>query len=123
MKRELEDELYQLCPNLYSDKDFYGIGVGVGWYSLIKELSLELEKLILQYPFEERKRYHVLQVKEKFGRLSFYVSHSCAEMNKLIQDAGEKSASICEVCGNVGKDTYDLGWIKTRCEEHSYSRI
>lgn len=64
---------------------------------------------------------YVMQIKEKFGTLRFYLSEETDEMSKLIEEAEAKSAETCEVCGapgtpgTLGKNGY---WITTLCETH-----
>lgn len=66
---------------------------------------------------EESKIPVVVQVKEKYGGLRFYVQSATDEQYAYIQFAESISYKTCEVCGNRGKRTRD-GWITTRCEEH-----
>lgn len=129
MRNDLEKELQELCPNLY--KDLYGspritcmafgLCTGDGWYPLIKELSIQLEDLILQAPEEQREFYRASQVKEKFGGLRFYMNYRTPDMAALICTAQEKSFEICEECGAPGKFLND-GWCQTACEEHGPRR-
>lgn len=59
----------------------------------------------------------IVQVKEKFGTLRFYVDGADAEINGMIRMAENVSCYTCEVCGNPGKRT-SAGWIQTLCETH-----
>lgn len=67
------------------------------------------------------KQIEAVQVKEKFGKLCFYVNdYSCEEINYYIRFAQGLTEKICEVCGNPGsKENYNGPWIKTVCKEHS----
>ena len=56
------------------------------------------------------------QVKEKFGTLRFYMTSATSEMYDLVQEAEEKSATICENCGKPGK-LRSGGWIRCLCDE------
>lgn len=97
----------------------WGFECGNGWYKIIKDLSAKLESMIEQYkkdhPNEEWPR--AAQVKEKYGTLRFYMTHSTDEMEKAIREAEELSAKTCEVCGKPGK-YYADGWCKVRCDKH-----
>lgn len=57
------------------------------------------------------------QVKEKYGTLSFYMTHGTDEIFDLIGDAERKSAKVCEDCGKKGKLRTDRSWIKTLCSK------
>lgn len=84
--------------------------VGNGWVPLVLELH---EKLVAINP-----GYEIDQIKEKFGGLRYYVGPVGEEARKLIDEAEEKSFTICEVCGEPGVPRGG-GWIKTLCNEHS----
>jgi hypothetical protein len=58
-----------------------------------------------------------LQMKEKMGTLSFYMTSGTNEMWDLIQEYEEKSAHICEICGKKGELNERFGWLKTLCNE------
>lgn len=126
MKKEFDDELVKLCPNLYKDRYAsiqtscmgWGFDIGDGWRNIVKDLSIKLEKLILALPKDERASYCASQVKEKFSSLHFYMTSSTDEMEKLISEAEEKSAITCEVCGTSGK-TRGKSWLYTACDEHT----
>jgi hypothetical protein len=92
-----------------------GSQIGKGWFNLVLELDAEIAKLSPDYK--------ILQVKEKFGALRFYVGHIDEgfedEIFYLINAAETKSKTICDVCGNQGKRLNINGWSATRCEEHA----
>ena len=80
-----------------------------GWLGLIKELISDLVSLGW-----DRK---VLQIKQKFGGLRFYIMNGNELINKRIKEAELKSYTICEITGKPGKLRGDLPWIQTLCEE------
>lgn len=80
--------------------------VGKGWSGLINELYDAIP--------EDTK---VVQVKEKFGGLRFYVDSATEEFNNLIDDCEKRSYTICEQCGKEGKIREDRAWILTLCDE------
>ena len=94
------------CPSPKYSNMFFGVEVGDGWFELIKELSAKLNPLGVV----------ASQVKEKYGTLRFYVYHGTDEAFDLIDEAEDKSATICELCGEPGK-LYSEGWCVTRCKE------
>ena len=96
------------------------IGCDAGWYPLICDLDSVLAHI--------DSSYEVRQVKEKFGRLSFYAHPKTENHNgfdgpfrQAIQAAQDRSCSICELCGDPGQlhETCPMGepgrFVKTRC--------
>jgi ribosomal protein L37AE/L43A len=82
--------------------------VGRGWYGLLKEL---IEDLIAAGWDRQ-----VLQIKEKFGTLRFYVKDRRSEFQARIDVAVEQSARMCELCGKPGSlRVTTAGWYCTRC--------
>lgn len=88
--------------------------VGAGWSDLIETLVLNL--------FALGWNGVVLQVKEKFGGLRFYVGSASDAVHARIADAEKESTKICEECGLPGV-IRDGGWLKTLCEEHAKGRV
>lgn len=64
---------------------------------------------------------HILQIKEKWGGLRFYVD---ADMETLhfIDEMEEKSLTVCERCGEFGKLRRG-GWVLTLCDKCNESRL
>lgn len=60
----------------------------------------------------------VLQVKEKFGGLRFYVAGGSDDLYDAIEEAESRSFTICECCGAPGELRKD-GWWKTLCDLHA----
>lgn len=127
MKKEFDEEIVGLCPNLYRDRYAsmqatcmcWGFEIGDGWYPLIKDLSLQLESLIAKIPNRiTRQKYRASQVKEKYGTLRFYMTYSTPEMDLWIDKAETQSETTCEACGASGK-LRGKGWYYTACDEHT----
>lgn len=70
----------------------------------------------------------VLQVKEKYGSLSFYYSSGdgnktfWADFDGLVNMSERVSSKVCEFCGKPGKTYFtkkdgSSAWWKTLCEE------
>jgi hypothetical protein len=126
MKIELQEKLFNKFPLLYGDKDEsiqvslipFGIECSEGWYQLIYDLSDKLEGLIHDWVKENgAKNYpRAFQVKEKFGGLRFYMTHATEEMYDLIEEAENKSYTICEQCGKPGEERGG-SWILSLCDE------
>ena len=112
-------------------RDIFPFECGDGWFQLIWNLCEELEKVekvfLESIPIKEKtksllkdKREYeimVLQVKEKFGTMRFYINNGTEEMYELINKAEEKSGEICEVCGQPGKIRKKT-WIYCSCDQH-----
>ena len=87
--------------------------VGPGWGDILKRLINDL--------FELGWDGRVLQVKEKFGGLRFYVGSANKAIHERIDAAANESLRTCEQCGALGvlRERY---WLKTLCDEHSKQR-
>jgi len=86
-----------------------------GWYGVIYTLCEKIEWDLLFYPNDD---FHVIQVKEKFGRLSFYTSsiHINSKIFDYIAEAEQESAVTCEKCGSKENvSIYGTYWIRTSC--------
>jgi hypothetical protein len=98
--------------NNITDSDFFV--VGSGWNLLIKNLIQDLIKLGWNK--------EVIQVKEKFGGLRFYINEGTDEIHQRIGQAELESMKTCEITGKLGKIRTDIGWHRTLCDEE-YERI
>jgi len=88
-------------------------GVGEGWFGLLKNLIDELISLGWDR--------HMIQSKEKFGGLNFYVKNSTSEMQDVILKYERLSYKTCEKCGEEGS-VRKGDWIKTLCDVHAEGR-
>lgn len=91
--------------------ELFGWEIGKGWYPLVQELVEDLKKLGWDGT--------ILQIKEKFGGLRFYIGSGSEEIWNRIEEAEKKSYTICEVCGESG-EVRSEGWIRTLCDKHKY---
>ena len=122
MQSKLDEALVKDFPDLYKDRNAsmqttcmcWGFECGDGWEPLIRDLSKKLTELAKM----EKIDVYVVQVKEKFGTLHFYVNNSTDIMDDVISYAENRSAFICELCGKDGS-LNDGPWFETRCEEHT----
>ena len=87
--------------------------VGPGWSDIIARLVEDLFKLGWDG--------HVLQVKEKFAGLRFYVGSAEKPVHERIHEAENESLKTCEECGAPGT-LREGGWLKTLCDEHAQGR-
>jgi hypothetical protein len=126
MHKELEQKLVERWPSWFNTKgDFRYTGMTLGfthddgWFEIIWRLCADLEPLVAEFEQETGSQFEVLQVKEKFGGLRFYVN--CRRNDAIRQRilaAIEESFHTCEVCGQPGK-LRENGLIKTLCDEHA----
>ena len=84
--------------------------VGSGWGDILKRLINDL--------FELGWDGRVLQVKEKFGGLRFYVGSVNKAIHERIRAAEGEASRTCEKCGAPGM-LREGGWLKTLCNEHN----
>ncbi len=116
MNQELEDKLYNEFPKLYPSwyALFCGFECGDGWFDLLWELS---EKIVPLLDDRDEMPNYCLQVKEKYGRLCFYMNFSTEKIDDILEEFEDKSSHICEECGKEGK-TRGGRWVRTVCDEH-----
>ena len=91
-------------------------------HSLIRKLKIYTEpSLVTEMERAGGRQFEVMQVKEKFGGLRFYVNCRKEEaIRQRIGVAAQESFRTCEVCGQPGK-LRELRCIKTLCDEHDAS--
>jgi hypothetical protein len=123
--------LVEKYPRLYADLSY--LEVHDGWADLLTSLS---DRLIEH--FEANPEAQVVQVKEKFGGLRFYVEGCGDEEQHLINQFERASFKVCEFCGEPGSvgrlgfrrndetSKKSFGWVKTMCpsceEEQAVAR-
>lgn len=95
--------------------------VPTGWHQLVEEMHDRLKEI--------DPLYELLQAKEKFGTLRYYIAASpqgtVEEKNALIKRLQEvvaeyevRSETVCERCGKEGAlHANASGWRKTLCED------
>lgn len=109
-KTELEK---QLKHHWHSGKRHVTLECDEGWYPIISQLDRDILKLAPDYT--------ILQVKEKFGGLRYYIGsvheNVFDQVYKLITEAENIAAKTCECCGKTGVLCRRRGWLKTLCKE------
>ena len=92
-----------------------GFEIGDGWFHILDRLSARLAK---------DTAIHVVQVKEKYGRLKVYWEGEQnappdprldAEIEAAIREAADESERTCEVCGEPGMSEMRGNWVSVRC--------
>lgn len=136
MNAELQKQLYDKYPELFSNKDqsikescmAWGIECNDGWYDILSSLCWMIkqheENIDMQTTFKQKENrnyvsnYHHVsfdQIKEKFGGLRIYFSGGDEYVEGLVSMAESFSYQICEVCSQRGEPNKG-GWISTLCE-------
>lgn len=111
-----------LCINWTRAKNEYEYVLenGTNWYGkTLSEDDIALLKAKVQEAAEQVPK--VMQVKEKFGGLRFYVVGATDEQYSYINLVEMMAGRVCEVCGKRGK-THRGGWIRTLCAKHQKER-
>lgn len=82
-----------------------------GWRDIVHRLYASIEAV--------SPGHKILQIKEKFGGLRYYVAvDNYADVDALIRDAEAESFMTCEDCGQPGTLRIDRVWRSTLCDEH-----
>ena len=90
------------------------VSIGDGWLPLVQGLCRYLQSMSAERGLEP---VRVLQVKEKFGGLRFYVEEPSEEQLLVIQFAEMLSFGICERCGTTRDLAIEGAWRKALCRE------
>ena len=95
-----------------------GFAIGPGWYHIVEELCGNIAWHLKGLKADVRPDFKVVQVKEKFAGLRFYVDNADATINGMIYMAEGWANKACELCGNRGIQR-TTGWFKVLCDEHA----
>ena len=114
-------EIVSIYPELFQDilregREFT-LPVGDGWYPIVAKLVREIKEVDEELGVQSR----VVQIKEKFGALRFYLDKPQSAHCEMIARAENESTRTCEDCGAPGK-MYNDGWVLTLCREHALDR-
>jgi len=120
MNEDKDEQLFRKYPDLFRHRHDHahsmmgaGFCCGDGWFDLIDKLLFSIQS----YPYPKDSPVEVVQVKEKFGGLRFYIEGGDNQVHKLIALAEGESFRICEECG-CRDDVITGGkfWAKTLCK-------
>jgi hypothetical protein len=85
-----------------------------GWYGLVWDLCEKIES------YDPGSGFMILQIKEKFGGLRFYISSleegKYEHVYKLIQDAEHLAEETCITCSKPGKTREHNRWYHPLCD-------
>jgi hypothetical protein len=95
-----------------------GFQCGDGWFDVIHGLCERLEPFVIKpnATLGVDAHFAVLQIKQKFGGLRFYVTHHTTAIDNEIDRAHLKSLRTCENCGRRGVLRNKDGYLTTLCE-------
>ena len=117
-----EKRLTENYPNMFS-QPYGGICVGEGWWPIIENLCATIQGHINWKNKDQEVVPQIVvgQIKEKFGRLRFYLSREDDVMHGMVSMAEYMSAHICETCGERG-ELRAGSWLVTLCDMHHQAR-
>jgi len=88
---------------------------GPGWHQLIRRICDAIKPLVIANGLHD---FEVVQIKEKFGALRFYVHNGNDEIYTIIDRHESDSIYICEECGAVENvHCRNSGWIRHLCDK------
>jgi hypothetical protein len=123
VKDELEQKLVERWPRWFNvtgdirqTRMVDGFAHGDGWFYLLWRLCEDLEPLVAELEKQTGQQFEVLQVKEKFGGLRFYVNQHTYAIGERIQKAVQDSFQTCELCGRPGH-LFQSPSLAVRCDE------
>jgi len=145
MNQQQFENLAKRWPDVFQKSGEFELSIGDGWYNIIDTLlslisnPVENAKRRLDYALKNQaalptdsvserekaladeieKLPTIVQVKEKFGTLRFYVDGGTRDAHNYITFAEVMSGQTCEVCGSPGKSRPGSGWIRVLCDTHS----
>lgn len=113
MKKE---DFYTKYPLVFNKEPEIGFYCGAGWFELLDCLFLVIQRDLEKLPEEQQKKFEIVQIKEKFGRLTIYYNGGTDYIKQTIEQAESMSEQICETCGEYGYLRDTSHWLKVRCD-------
>jgi hypothetical protein len=122
MKVELQNKLIEKYPLFFEYlKEHngpiipiqFGFEISDGWYWLLEQL---MEEIYNYCNSNDKKIPDIIQIKEKFGSLRFYIQGGDEMIDGMIWLAESMSYKICEKCGTTENIGHTKSWIITLCE-------
>lgn len=105
-------------PSLFGGGKYTSLWVGQGWFEILWNLCVSLEGIARARIASGYAPVRVVQVKENYGSLRFYVDGGCSEIHDLIDVAETTSEITCEACGKPGNTLCIREWYQTLCPYH-----
>lgn len=88
--------------------------VGEGWQPLVRTLIQDITAMGWDG--------ELVQIKEKFGGLRFYIGSASKEIHDRISEAERQADVTCEQCGAPG-ELRNTSWWKTLCDTCHETRL
>jgi hypothetical protein len=125
MKTELQNQLVEKYPEFFTYlKDHtegpimpmsFGFECNDGWFTLIDTLMESIQNYVKWNLKGEE--IQLIQVKEKFGGLRFYINGGNDMIRGMIWYAEALSNKTCEFCGTTNNIGWTQGWVFTICKD------
>jgi hypothetical protein len=114
------NSLYKKYQHLFTTDNrrafaMFGFECGEGWYTIIAQLIDHIDSYIKHKYKDQPFDFQIVQIKEKFGGLRFYIDGGDSEIYELIRFAEELSYKTCEYCGSNEDIFRSKGWVITAC--------
>lgn len=94
----------------------FGFECAEGWYDILHQLITHIDQYLNHKYKGEKTDFEIVQIKEKFGGLRFYVHNADDVIHELIRFAEHLSYQTCEYCGSNQDVMRSKGWIVTACK-------
>jgi hypothetical protein len=111
---DIYPELFACQANSLEPFALFGFECDDGWFEILKECIQKIKDESL----EKDLFLTADQVKEKYGTLKIYLNQYTDSLQKIIDEAEEKSGKTCENCGKEGKlRKLNKFWLSVRCDD------
>jgi hypothetical protein len=106
--------------NANGTQSYTAISIKSGWYNLLWDISLEIEKELAKDA--KKQLFKVFEVYQKYGEMNFRNTYYSDNIERLLLEAEDRSNKICEMCGQLGGLREERMFILTLCDECNSKR-
>ena len=117
MNPEKTEKLFEEYPDLFKRELLtHNFACQDGWFALLDELGGEIRQYCDRS--SENEKFEIVQIRQKNGVLRIYTRGANRVIRKLINEAEEKSKSICELDGDPASGLYGCApnWYRYLCK-------